>query len=398
MTRLRVGSATSRLDDSTAAGTAAATDAMAGLGGAPAGLVVVYASIRYDLPELLRAIRAVTGDAPLIGATSSGHFAGDEFLPSGTGVEVLVLGAGQYRFGVASVSGLRTDPSTAGRDLARAALDAAGPDRAPHAALLVLADGLGRNMQDLLTGIYRVTGATVPVVGGAAGADHTLGVTHVFHDDEVLTQGAVAVWIGAERPLRVVLGHGWEALTLPQLITSVDGDVVHEIAGRPAIDVVREAARPDTADRPGVPVPDDGPNSEWDPDSHWKYSIGLIEPDGTRFIRFATFEDDGTLSTRTPLPMFGAVQVMTATRDALLDVTEHVVADALAGAPDPAVMLTFSCVARLDMLGDRAAEESQRLHKAAAPVTTFGFYTYGEFARTAGVSGYHNATITALAL
>jgi hypothetical protein len=61
-------------------------------------------------------------------------------------------------------------------------------------------------------------------------------------------------------------------------------------------------------------------------------------------------------------------------------------------------MLTFSCIARMDLFGDRGHEEAALLHKAAAPVSTFGFYTYGEFARTTSVAGYHNATITAIAL
>jgi hypothetical protein len=52
----------------------------------------------------------------------------------------------------------------------------------------------------------------------------------------------------------------------------------------------------------------------------------------------------------------------------------------------------------MDILRERGAEEAARLQEAAGPVPTFGFYTYGEFARTTGVSGYHNATLTALAL
>jgi hypothetical protein len=52
----------------------------------------------------------------------------------------------------------------------------------------------------------------------------------------------------------------------------------------------------------------------------------------------------------------------------------------------------------MDILAERACEEAVRLQKAAGGVPTFGFYTYGEFARTTSVAGYHNATVTALAL
>lgn len=389
MSRLRVGSAVSRLDDATAAGTDAAGAALAGLDGTPAGLVIVYASVRYDLAVLLAAVRSVTGDTPLVGASSSGQFSDGEFVPSGAGVQVLVLGAGPYRFGVASGAGVRADTPTAGRSLARAAIDAGGSPRSPHGALMVLANGLTPDMQGLLDGVFRVAGAAVPVVGGAAGADHRLDATYVFHDDEVLADGAVAVWIAGDRPLRTVVGHGWEPLGLPHLVTRGDGYLVTELGGRPALEVFDEH----TGGHPKLD-PAELPNA----DLNWAYSLGLIEPDGSQLIRFAIIDERGGLRTRAPLAQFSAVQIMAANRDKLLDASERVVAAALAGVPDPAVMLTFSCVARTDLLGDRCAEEAARLHKAAAPVATFGFYTYGEFASTTGTVGYHNATIAALAL
>jgi hypothetical protein len=37
-----------------------------------------------------------------------------------------------------------------------------------------------------------------------------------------------------------------------------------------------------------------------------------------------------------------------------------------------------------------------RAHADGAPVA--GFYTYGEFARTRGVNGFHNQTLVVLAL
>ncbi len=70
---------------------------------------------------------------------------------------------------------------------------------------------------------------------------------------------------------------------------------------------------------------------------------------------------------------------------------------ALAGR-DASVLLVFSCIARLDILGDRGPEEAACLQAAAGPVPVFGIYTYGEFARTTSVAGYHNATVTAIAL
>jgi hypothetical protein len=360
---------------------------MAGLDGADAGLVVVYASIRHDLPAVLAAVRAVTGDTPLVGATTCGQFSDGEFLPPGTAVSVLILGAGVYRFGTAAVGGISADTTSAGQDLARRAVAAAGPGSDPYGALMILADGMAGDMQGLLTGIYRVTGARVPVVGGSAGDDRTFSGSFVFHDGEVVPDGAVAVWIGADRPLHVVSGHGWQPQGLPMLVTRVDGLVVHEIDGRPAAEVYREGMRTGAGQVP------EGAPADW----YTGHSFGLIEPDGTQVIRGA-YVDNDAVRTFTPLPEYCAVQIVAADQDDLLNISEQVVADALGPVPDPAVMLGFSCIARMELLQGREGEEAARLHKAAGSVATFGFYTYGEFARTTGVAGYHNATITALAL
>src|SRR5690554_2506518 len=107
MTRLRSGSGSSTLDDSAAAGRAAASTAATGLQGAEPALVVVYSSIRYDLSALLAGVREVTGDALLVGATSSGQLRDGEFLPPDAGVVVLVMSAGPYTFRTAAVTGIR---------------------------------------------------------------------------------------------------------------------------------------------------------------------------------------------------------------------------------------------------------------------------------------------------
>jgi hypothetical protein len=50
------------------------------------------------------------------------------------------------------------------------------------------------------------------------------------------------------------------------------------------------------------------------------------------------------------------------------------------------------------VLQQREEEEARRLQSAAGTVPIFGIYTYGEFARTTSATGYHNATVAAVAL
>jgi len=388
--RLITGTGTSTLGNSWLAGKAAASAAMDELEGAEPSLVLVYASVRYELSQLLAGIRAVTGSAALAGATSCGHFAGDTVVEPGQGVSVLLLGGSDYGFGVASASGMRVDPEAVGRSVARKGRTAAEREQSeprPYAAMILFTDGLGGDQQAVLTGAHRVCGASVPIVGGAAADDRLLRQTSVFHDGAVLTDSAVGIWISSSRPLTVTSAHGWKPVSLPLLITRADGSVIHEIGGRPAHDVYWELARTLDA-RPAVPG---GPT--W----QTSYALGLIEPDGSHLVRGVFASTDGSISAFTPLPAYSAVQLMTADPGTLLAVVDGVIDETLIYG-DESVVLAFDCIARMDILGDAYIEEISRMTKAAGDALCFGAYTYGEFARAKGVGGVHNATLTTLAL
>jgi len=386
--RVRTGSGASDATDAWVAGEAAAREARTALGDQEPALVIVYASVRYNLTKLLAAIRSILGTAPLVGATSTGHFRDGHLVPPGTGVAVLALTAGPYTFGVSCVDRLSANAEAAGARLARTAREAAGTQQRRCGTLLLLADGLTPNHEALIFGIHSVFGAAVPVVGGAASDDRRLQQTFVFHDDRVLTDAAVGVWIGSDRPLSITVGHGWQPLGLPLLVTRVDGRYVHEIGGRPASEVFDEQIRVGDTER----------LDRMRPGGYYStHAFGLIEPDGSYLVRGVIRDPGGQIRTFAPLPPYSAVQVVGCDAESLLTTSAEVAERALAGR-DASLLLVFSCVARLDILGDRGPEEAHLIHKVAGAVPVFGTYTYGEFARTRSVIGYHNATVATIAL
>ena len=100
------------------------------------------------------------------------------------------------------------------------------------------------------------------------------------------------------------------------------------------------------------------------------------------------------------MPQGGLAWIMEGDATSVLDATDAACAEALAalGGRPPIGMLAFDCIARKGVLGVGVAEEVARVaaHAGAAPVA--GFYTYGEIARTRGVSGFHNQTLVVLAI
>jgi hypothetical protein len=386
--KLRTGIGVSQAQDATEAGHAAAAAALAGLSGEPPALIMVFCTPRYDLPKLLAAIRAVTGTTLLIGATSSGEIVQGACMGFGAGVAVLALTAGPYRFAAASASHIRIDMDRAAQNITRACRDEAGAS--PYAGVLVLADALLGDLQQVVQGVYRITGPKVPMFGGAASDEQQFVETSIFHNDTIVREGALALWIASERPLRVEVQHGWQPIGVPLLITRAEGAEIFEIGGRPASVVYEEQLGLE----PGTLSAD----QFWD--TSINHPFGLLQADGSFVIRVARAKTaQGGLRIQGCAPSAGsAVQVMRGTPDMLLDIVESTAAGALEGHPEANVLLACSCAARATIFGDRKPEEAHRLQAAAGPVPVFGMHCCGEFSRTSGVLGTHNATLTAMAL
>lgn len=246
------------------------------------------------------------------------------------------------------------------------------------------------DLQQLVQGVYRVTGPQIAIAGGGAGDEQRFLRTLVFHDDRILEHGAVALWIASQRPLGPVTRHGFRPVGIPMLVTRGEGTEIWELGGRLAATAYEEQL----GLAPGALAPE----------RFWQTSIlhpfGLIQPDGSAVIRVARSRtEQGHLVIQGCLPPpGGAVQVMAGDADALMGVVEEVVQGALSTLPQAGVLLTFSCAARAAIFGARAQEEARRLQQGAGPVPSFGFSCCAEFARTSGVLGTHNATLTAIAL
>ncbi|MBN2529008.1 MAG: FIST C-terminal domain-containing protein [Deltaproteobacteria bacterium] len=376
------------LEDAYEAGREAAFKAVSVLGNDSPAVFIVFTTPQYDLEALIRGVRSVCATARLVGGTGSGEIVEGTYLGFGAGVGVCAMTAGSYRFGLASVAGIKGRLETSGQSIARKSKAEAGAS--PHAALLLLSDCICGDLQELFQGAYRVCGPKVSITGGAVGDELKFERTFVFHDDQVIEGGAVGLWIASDTPMPVVTRHGWEPVGIPMLVTRAEGTEIMELGGRPAAEAYEEQL----GFEPG----------ELSVADFWGTSIihpfGLLQSDGTSVIRVArTKTANGTLRIQGCVPPTGsAVQVMRSTPDELLNVSEVVVGEALSSHRSPGLLLVFSCAARAVIFGDKTPEESRRLQEAAGQVPTFGFYCCGEFARTAGVLGTHNATLTALAL
>ena len=371
--------------DSAAAGRNAAGDAVAGR--SPA-LVVVFASDDHDLDALVAGVRERSGEAVLVGCTTAGEIWGGQAGSNGAVVFALGGPGISVRAGVSRAAS--KDLRTGGAQATAAALEG---QSGPHQVLMLLTDGLAGDQTEVVRGAYQVAGAGIPLVGGCAGDDLRMTRTRQIFGPEVLEDSIVAVSISSEAPLGIGVSHGWRKVGEPLVVSAAPGTRVASLDGRPALDVYLERLDP--------------PVEAWhDPAAFTHFAqthpLGLDRRTGVaiRFVAGADFETRELICIAR-VPEDGLAYVMEGDHDSVLSATEEACRQALdsLGGARPVGVLAFDCIARRGVLGDEGiAGEAGCLTRLAPEAAVAGFYTYGEFARVQGMTGFHNQTLVVLAL
>jgi hypothetical protein len=260
----------------------------------------------------------------------------------------------------------------------------------PHRTLLLLSDSLAGNQQEIVRGAYDVAGAAVPLVGGCAGDDLAMSGTFVLFGDRVLRDAVIGVALGSQAPLGIGVQHGWRRVGEPMLVTRSAGNRVYTLDDRPALDVYLE--------RLGAPATDPAEFTRF----ALSHPLGLGRRSGEDHVRFvgeADFEDR-SLGCIAAVPQGGIAWFMEGDAESVLAATDTACAEALSvlDGATPLGVLAFDCIARRSVLGDGIACEVARIGDACGGAPVAGFYTYGEIARTRGISGFHNQTLVVLAV
>ena len=372
--------------DARAAGAAAAGAACSRKG---AKLLVVFCSNSYELEELLAGIADVAAEVPMIGCSTAGEIATDG--PGDAGVVVTVFGGDGFAARTAAAENASGALRNAGA-AAAGCLAEVEPGR--HRVLLMLTDGLAGDQQEIVRGAYSVVGAAVPLVGGCAGDDLRMTQTFQFHDGRVLTNAVVAAAVSADSPIGIGVRHGWRRVGEPMLVTRSADNRVFEIDDRPALDTYL-----DRLEAPAEARTDQSAFVRF----AQRHPLGLAARRGEEHVRFvggADFEDRSLICIA-EVPQGGLTWLMEGDAESVLSATDAACDAALAGlgGQPPLGMLAFDCIARRGILGGEGIKrEIDRVAGTAAGAPVAGFYTYGEIARTHGVSGFHNQTLVVMAL
>jgi small ligand-binding sensory domain FIST len=228
---IRIGTGLSTAGDAREAALEAGMAARAGLGGEPCDLAIVFASgMHLIAPEaLLEAVNEALMPESLVGCGAGGVIGPHREIENGTAVSIWAahLGEGEASAFHASVEELEEGAGAL----------TGMPDLAGAAGAILLADPATFPTDAVLRFLSEQT-PMVSLLGGLAsgraGSDAVL-----FLGEEVLVDGAVGVRLDGVEVIPCV-SQGATPIGPELTITSADGNVIDELAGRPALVTLRE--------------------------------------------------------------------------------------------------------------------------------------------------------------
>jgi hypothetical protein len=266
--------------------------------------------------------------------------------------------------------------------LARSLADQLAGEELRH--VFILSDGGLVNGTVLIDTFNESLAAGITVSGGLAG-DGTGFAKTVVGLDAVPTSGTIVAIGFYGQALAVAIGSsgGWTTFGPERVVTKSDGNCLHELDGKPALQLYKTYLGDQAA---GLPA------------SALRFPLSVTQHDGSAPVVRTILSIDEAANTMTfagDIPEGAKAQLMRASYEDLIEGAQDAAGQARQA--DAELVLCVSCVGRRIVLGQRTEEELECVRSVfgEGPVVS-GFYSYGELAPSGLQKDcqLHNQTMT----
>jgi hypothetical protein len=394
----KAGVGTSHDHNPNVAGREAAGQALKKAGIVKPDFVFMFASISYDQHSLLRAVREATGGAPLTGCSAEGTIDGYEADESNYSVLITAISSDELRWHNGLATGLRADSRAVGQQVAQELLPHLSNDTI---GLFVFPDGLIDYLDNFFAGLDGDLPSErfLPLWGGGAGNNFNLEEpTYQYCDDEVVSGGVSYALLSGAAQASWAISHGMVPIGGERKVTRSQGNVIYEIDGKPAIEVLKEYL-------PEHALVED---RDWRP---YAISLALIfeapsyMKDEEYVVRGvpAVRKADGSITVQTEVQEGTSIWFSSRDKEKIstrFDQMAGQIKEQL-GDQKPKLVFQFECLTRGKMLFREQEKQEllRRFRQSVGPdVPWAGFYTIGEIGSVEEHNDRHLYTSVVLAL
>ncbi len=349
--------------------------------------LVLYFGSREALEDghLFAALRTRYPLAIILGCSTGGQILDEDVTDDTATAVATAFDSSTIRLSlqpIADDTASRSCGRAIGQDLARDGL----------VGVFVLSDGLCVNGSELVSGFLDELGPAIPIVGGLAGDKAAFKRTLVSGNAPPSTDIVAAVgFYGPKLRFRTGSAGGWDEFGPKRTITKATGNVLHELDGRPALDLYMRYLGEEAAGLPGTALlfPLNVSNPER-PDHDIVRTVLSID------------QEEKTMTFAGDVQQGWTAQLM---RGRFAELSKGAGDAARQAQPDPAepdgLAVLVSCIGRRLLMGELVSEE---IEAATAELgvrnEVIGFYSYGEIAPHAvsKIPTLHNETMTVMTI
>lgn len=358
-------------------------------------LAIVFTSINFAYPNLLKTIASYLGNVPIIGCSGTAILSDKGITKSGIVIMVMGLPQDVY-FNTACVKEIKTKtPLNAGEEFGDKLLY--GFHDLHRDLSIFFSDGLTEEGSDFISGLQRKLGKSFPLIGGCASDNLTFKKTYVYFNQEVLNDSACGIVLGGKLNFGIGVKHGWKPLGKPHRITQSYANVVYKIDEQPAVKLYEDYLASDLTnlkkELKHISV---------------LYPIGIFLPGEEEYLlrNLLSIQNDGSLVLQGNVSQDAEIRLMIGTKESCLSATQQALEDVKKGlmGRESNFLLVFDSASRYILLGREAEKELKIIKETLGKNTqVIGIYTYGEQAPLKAISYqgqtyFHNQTITLVAI
>lgn len=392
---IAVGIGISTEKDSLLAAQAATRKAVLQLNDKRPDLAIVFSSIEFAHSTVLKTIRNILADIPVIGCSSLAVISNAGIFKQGLIVALLSFPGSVY-FNSASIQNINQDTiSGSGEKLGEKLLYGLKNIRRDFS--VIFSDGLIQDNPAFIYGLQEKLGKSFPLMGATASNNLISKKTYLYCDNEVFNNGACGILWGGKLSYGLGIKHGWKPLGKPRYVTKSFGNVAYEIDGAAAAETYKEylscGLENLQKELKRISV---------------LYPIGIYLPGEDEYLlrNIVSIEDDGSLAFQGRVPQNSQIRLMIGTEESCLMAARSSVEEVKRSLYGRQVnlVLVFDSASRYILLRRQAIKELEIIKQGFGPDTPIlGIYTYGEQAplkaiNYQGRTYFHNQTIAILGI
>lgn len=203
-----------------------------------ADILITFATPNYSshYPLLLETLRQGSGASNVVGCSGMGILTSDGEFEESPALAVLALSSDELSAVPFLFTANPEDPTFIEGEV----LQFIRSNQGGSSILVLLSDIFNVHPSRLIQAVHERVGP-IPIVGAAASAESTAGRTFQWCNEEITEQGVAGVLFSGPFTASVGVAQGCKPIGEPYIITKAQGNLVEEIASRPALDMLKEA-------------------------------------------------------------------------------------------------------------------------------------------------------------